>query len=96
MDELEFGMQQDTKSRWVYEWPMKMKEKWSVKELMARRQCRLLRGWLRHIENLDGPEELVQVCELETGRNLSDAEDELESAEDLKDCQEDSQKIPNC
>jgi hypothetical protein len=56
MDELAFEMQQNAKSRWVYEWPMKTKEKWPVKELMARRQCRLLRGWLRHAENLNGPE----------------------------------------
>jgi hypothetical protein len=44
MDELAFEMQQNSKSRWVYEWPMKMKEKWPVKELMARRQRMLLRG----------------------------------------------------
>jgi hypothetical protein len=73
---------------------MKMKEKWPVKELMARRQHRLLRGWLRHAKNLDEPEEMVQVCELETGRTL-DAEDEMGLAEDLIDCQEDSQEIPN-
>jgi hypothetical protein len=96
MDELAFDMQQNAKSIWVYEWPMrKPKAKWPVKELMARRQCRLFRGWLRHAENLDGPEEMVQVCEPETGRNLG-SEDELGSAEDLKDCQEDSQEIPNC
>jgi hypothetical protein len=54
MDELEFGMQQDTKSRWVYEWPMKKtKIKWPVKELMARRHRRLLRRWLRHAKNLN-------------------------------------------
>jgi hypothetical protein len=85
MDDLAFEMQQNAKSRWVYEWPMRTKEKWPVKELMARRQCRLLRGWLRHDENLDEPEEMVQVCEPETGRNLG-SEDELRSAEDLKDC----------
>jgi hypothetical protein len=45
------------KPRWVYEWPMrKAKVKWPVKELMARRQRRLLRGWLRHAENLNRPE----------------------------------------
>jgi hypothetical protein len=48
------------------------KVKWPVKELMARRQCRLLRGWLRHAENLNRPEKRVQICEPETGRNLSD------------------------
>jgi hypothetical protein len=61
MDELEFGMQQDTKSRWVYEWPMRTKEKWPVKDLMAKRQKRLLKIWLRHVENLNGPEEMVHV-----------------------------------
>jgi hypothetical protein len=35
----------------------KEKEKCPVKELMVRRQCRLLRGWLRYAENLNGPEE---------------------------------------
>jgi hypothetical protein len=61
-------MQQKAKPRWVYEWPMKKpKEKWPVKELMVRRQCRLLKGWLRYAENLNGPEEMVQVCEPETG-----------------------------
>jgi hypothetical protein len=89
-------MQQNAKSRWVYEWPMrKLKVKWPVKELMARRQRRLLRRWLRHAENLNGPEKMVQVCEPETGRSLS-SEEELGSAEDLKDCQEGSPEIPNC
>jgi hypothetical protein len=31
----------------------KTKIKWPVKELMARRQWRLLKGWLRHAENLN-------------------------------------------
>jgi hypothetical protein len=53
MDELALEMQQNAKSGWVYEWPMKTKEKWPVKELMAKRQHRLLRGWLRHAENLN-------------------------------------------
>jgi hypothetical protein len=97
IENLALRMQLNAKSLWVYEWPMrKPKEKWPVKELMARRQHRLLRGWLRHAENLDGPEEMVQVCEPETGRNLSDDKDEMGSAKDLKDCQEDSQEIPNC
>jgi hypothetical protein len=74
----------------------KLKEKWPVKALMVKRQCRLLRRWLRHAENLDGPEEEgVHICEPETGRILG-SEDELGSAEDLKDCQEDNPKIPNC
>jgi hypothetical protein len=54
MDELALEIQQKAKSRWVYEWPMrKAKVKWPVKELMVRRQCRLLRGWLRYAENLN-------------------------------------------
>jgi hypothetical protein len=58
LDEIAIEMQQDKRSRWMREWPMKEpKEKWSVKELMARRQCRLLKGWLRYAENLNGPEE---------------------------------------
>jgi hypothetical protein len=88
-------MQQKAKPRWVYEWPMrKPKVKWPVKELMARRQRRLLRGWLRHAENLDGPEEMVQICEPETGRILGE-ENEMGSAEDLKNCQEGREEIPN-
>jgi hypothetical protein len=89
MEILALQMQQNARSRWVYEWPMKTKEKWPVRELVAKRQQRLLKGWLRHAENLNGPEEeMVQVCEPEAGRNLSDDEDELRSAEDLRDCQE--------
>jgi hypothetical protein len=38
---------------------------------------------------------MVQVCELETGRGLDDEEDELGSAEDLKNCQEGREKIPD-
>jgi len=85
MEDLELQMQWNTKPRWVYEWPMmKSKVKWPVKELMARRQCRMLRGWLRHTKNLDDPEEMVQIFEPEIGRELS----ELGSVEDLKNCQE--------
>jgi hypothetical protein len=86
LDEITIEMRHDRRSRWMYEWPMKKeKEKWPVKELMVIRQHRLLRGWLRYAENLNGlEEEMVQVCEPETGRNLS----ELGSAGDLKNCQE--------
>jgi hypothetical protein len=96
MDELELQVQQEAKSHWVYEWPMKKaKIKWPVKELKARRQQRLLKGWLRHAENLNNQEEeMVQVCEPETERNLID-EDELRSVEDLKDCQERKIEVPN-
>jgi hypothetical protein len=95
MDELALEMQQNARSRWVYEWPMRMKEKWPVKELMARRQHRLLRRWLRHAENLNRPEERVQICEPGTGINLSDDEDEMGSAEDLKNCQEGREENSN-
>jgi hypothetical protein len=76
----------------MHEWPMrKPKEKWPVKELMVRGQRRLLKRWLRYAENLNGPEEeMVQVCEPETGRDLS----ELGSFEDLKNCQEGREEIP--
>jgi hypothetical protein len=95
IEKLELRMQQKAKPRWVYEWPMKKpKVKWPVKELMARRQRRLLRGWLRYAENLNGPEEMVQICEPETGRILNDEENEMGSAEDLKNCQEGREEIP--
>jgi hypothetical protein len=60
----------------------------------GQRQRRLLKMWLRHAESLIDEEEMVQVCEPEAGRNLSD-EDELRSLEDLRDCQEGRTKIPN-
>jgi hypothetical protein len=95
MDELALQMQHNAKSRWVYEWPMKMKAKWMIQELVAMRQQRLLKIWLRHAENLNRPEKkMVQVCEPEDGRNLS-SEDDMGSAEDLKDCQEGRIEIPN-
>jgi hypothetical protein len=46
-----------------------------------------MRRWLRHAENLsDTEEELIHICEPETGRNLSD-EEEKRSDEDLINCQ---------
>jgi hypothetical protein len=36
MDELALEMQQNAKSRWVHEWPVRTKAKWPVKELMAK------------------------------------------------------------
>jgi hypothetical protein len=97
MDELALEMQQNTRSIWVYEWPMgKLKVKWPVKQLMVIRQCRLLRRWFRHAENLNGLEEGAHICELETVRNLSDDKDEMGVAEDLKKYQEGREEIPNC
>jgi hypothetical protein len=67
---------------------MRMKVEWPVRELVAKRQQRLLRGWLRHAEDLNELEEkVVHVYEPEAGRNLSD-EDELRSLEDLRDYQD--------
>jgi hypothetical protein len=72
IERLELKMRQDKKPRWVYEWPMKKpKAKWPVKELMVRRQRRLLRRWLRYVEDLKTIEEMVQVCEPETGESFS-------------------------
>jgi hypothetical protein len=79
-------MYHNDKSIWVYEWPMRMKAKWLVRALMAKGQQRLLRRWLRHAENLDRPEKMVQVSEPEAGRNLSN-EDDMRSSKDLKECQ---------
>jgi hypothetical protein len=96
IENLALQMRKKEKPRWVYEWPMrKAKAKWPVKELMAGRQRRLLKGWFRHAENLDGPEEVVQMCEPETGDILGE-ENELGSAEDLKNCQEGREEIPVC
>ena len=76
---------------------MRMKVKWPVKELVAKRQRRMIRGWMRHVESLrNDEEEMVQLCEPETGRNISDVEDELRSMEDLRDCQDGGTKISNC
>jgi hypothetical protein len=72
------------------------KRKMASQGVDGRRQCRLLKGWLRYAENLNGPEEeMVQICEPETGRILGE-ENELGSAGDLKNCQEGRVEIPNC
>jgi len=71
----------------------KPKVKWPVKEFMVIRQRRLLRGWLRYAENLNGSEEMVQVCEPEIVRIL-DEENEMGSTEDLKNFQEGREEIP--
>jgi hypothetical protein len=84
-------MQQDSKSQWVYEWPMKTKVKWPVKELLAQRQQKLLKEWLRYVEDLRDEEEVVHVCEPKAGRNLSD--DEERSSEDLRDYQGGSEEF---
>ena len=53
----------------------------------------MLRGWLRHVECLRDEEEIVHVCELDTGRNLSDDEEER-SSNDFIDCQVGNRKFP--
>jgi hypothetical protein len=70
----------------VYEWPLRRKEKWPVKKLLARRKKRLLRRWLRYVKSLRATEEMVHDCEPEVGKNLSDDEEER-SSRDLLDCQ---------
>jgi hypothetical protein len=97
MEKLEFKMRQNRKLRWVYEWPMKTsKMKWPVRELMARRQRRLLRRWLRYAENLRPieREEMVYICEPEIGDILGEENDQR-SVEDLEDRQEGSGSILN-
>jgi hypothetical protein len=64
--------------------------------LLARGQQRLLKEWLRYVESLRDEDEMVHACELETGRNISDVEDELRSLDDLKDCQEGRDGSSNC
>jgi hypothetical protein len=54
MEELALRVQQNAKTHWVYEWPLRRKAKWPVKKLLAKGQRRLLIGWLRHVECLRG------------------------------------------
>jgi hypothetical protein len=65
---------------------MKRKVKWPIKRLLARRQQRMLRGWLRYVESLRDEEEMVDICEPKTGKNLSDEEER--SVSGLMDSQE--------
>jgi hypothetical protein len=74
MEKLAFKMQQDSKVHYVYEWPMKKKVKWLVKILLARGQQRLLRVWLRYVENLRDTKEMVHICEQEARKSLNDDE----------------------
>jgi hypothetical protein len=95
MEKLAFKMQQDAKVHWVYEWPMKKKVKWPVKILLARGQQRLLRVWLRYVESLKGEEDMVHICEPETGKSLSDDE-EKRSSRDLINYQVSSEESSDC
>jgi hypothetical protein len=83
IEHLALRMQQDAKTHWVYEWPLRRKVKWPVQYLLARRYRRLLKEWLRRIRSLGDREGVVHTCEPETGRNLSDVENEKRSLEDL-------------
>jgi hypothetical protein len=75
---------------------MKIKVKWPVRELVAKRQQGLLKRWLRHAEILrDDEEEMVHVCDREARRNLSDDEGKR-SLEYLNDCQVSSEEILDC
>jgi hypothetical protein len=52
-------------------------------KVVVQKKKKELRKWLRHAETLsDIEEELIHICEPETGRNLSD-EEEKRSVEDL-------------
>jgi hypothetical protein len=57
MEQLTLKIQQETKTRWTYEWPLKRKEKWLVRRLLARKQQQELRKWLRYADNLSETEE---------------------------------------
>jgi hypothetical protein len=96
MERLALKMQQDAKVHWTYEWPLKRKVKWPVQKLMSRRQQQMLKRWLRHAKNLsDTEEEVVHICEPETGKSLSDNEDKR-SVDDLKDCQKGNSELSDC
>jgi hypothetical protein len=76
-------MQQGEKGRWRYEWPMKKKVKWPIQQLISRRKKKILRRWLRQVENLRNTEEkMVYICEPEDGESLDGEE---RSTEDLID-----------
>jgi hypothetical protein len=95
MEKLAFEMQQSARAHWVYEWPMKTKVKWPIKELLARGQKRLLKIWLRYTESLRDEEEMVHICEPETEKNLSDEEEERSDG-DLVNRQMGRGELSNC
>jgi len=95
MEDLALWVQQNEKTHWVYEWPLRSKAKWPVKKLLARGQQRMLRRWQRYVKSLRPTEEMVHACEPEAGRNLSDNE-EKRSMKDIIDCQVGRDGISNC
>jgi hypothetical protein len=63
--------------------------------LLARKQQKELRKWLRHIEDLiETEEEMVYICESNTGRHLSD-EEEVRSDKYLTNYQESRDEFSN-
>jgi hypothetical protein len=50
MEELALRVQQNAKTHWVYEWPLRRKAKWPVKKLLARRTVKTV-------------ERMAEVCE---------------------------------
>jgi hypothetical protein len=74
---------------------MKKNLKWPVKELLTKGQQRLLRVWLRYVETLRSEEEMVHICELETGKTLSDDEHKR-SEKGLRNFQVSSEELAGC
>jgi hypothetical protein len=95
IEKLALQMQPNTKTHWVYEWPLRRKEKWPDKKLLARRQQRLLRRWLRYVKNLRPIEEMVCAYEPEAGRNIND-DGEERSSRNLIHCQVGRDGLSNC
>jgi hypothetical protein len=61
------------KGRWRYEWPMKRKVKWPIQQLISRKKNKILRRWLRQVENLRNTEEkMVYICKPEYGESLDE------------------------
>jgi hypothetical protein len=88
LDRLMLRMHQGEQGSWGYEWPMKQKVKWLVQQLISRRQKKVLRRWLRQVENISDreEEEMVYICRREDGENLGDEEER--STEYITDFQE--------
>jgi hypothetical protein len=76
-------MQQKTKPRWVYEWPMKEAKRKMVSQGVDGQKT------------VEVVNKMVEVCEPETGIGLDDFENELGLVEDLKEFQEGREEIPN-
>jgi hypothetical protein len=93
IEKMELRMQKDRRRRQLRELPMeKAKAKWPFKQLMVIRQRRLLKRWLRYVENLRATEEdMICYCWPETGQSLDGDDDDddwnkLESADGFKYC----------